>query len=381
MIGRPATTEEIDFEITLQEGTVLFEDGDPIETTENDVVFDRHTESTVDNYFDVMLEISAAPEKQIGETRISVGNNGSVSGNRVSRASDGDDVIKVAMPWLAKSVPVTFHREGGQVSDEFIRFIDGSLAKECSNSVDDAISIGGDLELFSVANGTTFTRNPSCWLAGINFTGASPWNNPSSYLKAGTAITSRHIVYAKHYTLGVGATVYFVTEDNQIVTRTISAEFSLAGVPTAVDTTIAILDSDLPASITPFRLFPANMRDYLPTIRFGLPLVRLNHNEQVLTIDWVYDSESSLPPARRAAVTVPLTATRLGYYLPIVGGDSGNPMFILVNREAILFTHASTTGSGSMYHSFLDQIQDAIDTLGGGHSIQTIDLSSFTDFS
>ncbi|WAQ94057.1 hypothetical protein MAR_006528, partial [Mya arenaria] len=43
-----------------------------------------------------------------------------------------------------------------------------------------------------------YVRNPHCWAYPLDLTCISPWNSNQGNRKAGTLITPRHAVWAKH---------------------------------------------------------------------------------------------------------------------------------------------------------------------------------------
>ena len=46
-----------------------------------------------------------------------------------------------------------------------------------------------------------FPANEKFWLKGVNFSCASPWSDESGTVRAGTLISKRHIIFAKHFPL------------------------------------------------------------------------------------------------------------------------------------------------------------------------------------
>ena len=75
-----------------------------------------------------------------------------------------------------------------------------------------------------------YVRNPEVWCNDIDsITAISPWNSTQGRHRAGTLISPQHLLFAAHYQLGVGASVRFVTKDNQLVERTVIARKTLAG--------------------------------------------------------------------------------------------------------------------------------------------------------
>jgi len=75
----------------------------------------------------------------------------------------------------------------------------------------------------------------------------------------------------------------------------------------------------------------------------------------------------------------PNNPTRQLFYENKVSGDSGQPAFIILNRQLVLLTVYTYAGSGSGWFipGYLDQINSAMAALGGGYSLTQVDLSPF----
>ena len=130
---------------------------------------------------------------------------------------------------------------------------------------------------------------------------------------------------------------------------------------------MGILNEELPDNISFSKVAPSNIneffkRDYLDFItEYYKPIVAGFDFEKKLTLillttansltlkETVYSSSpSSLPePYDNLAETV-------------VGGDSGNPLFIIIGGEAILLTSYQTATDGPSYANYISDINDLI---------------------
>ncbi|MGE9267636.1 MAG: Ig-like domain-containing protein [Verrucomicrobiales bacterium] len=303
------------------------------------------------------------------------------TGGLVSRVSAGKTTIEVQHGPVQVNVPLwlTTATDSSEVRT-YTSGVAGSARAATESELDDALDAtdpATDIRLYSAQDHATpaYTRNASNWAtaAGIDLTSVSPWNSTGGNKRAGVAITPRHIVFAKHYQIGTGATVRFITADNTVVERTLTAKESLAD----TDLTIGLLDSDLPATITPCKVLPADWEDYFPTGLEHLPALCLDQEEKALVTDCGYTNGNLV-------MRVPTDATRLSYYEPKITGDSGNPAFLLLGGEAVLLTTwwFGGAGSGPFLPSYRTEIEAAITSLGAnGHSLSDADLSTYTDFS
>ena len=61
-----------------------------------------------------------------------------------------------------------------------------------------------------------YVRNPECWASDLDLTCISPWNSQLRNRKAGTLISPRHAVWARHYNIRVNSTLRFVSTDGYV---------------------------------------------------------------------------------------------------------------------------------------------------------------------
>ena len=194
-----------------------------------------------------------------------------------------------------------------------------------------------------------YIRNPDCWASKYNtdLTCISPWNSNNGIRKAGTAITKRHIINARHYTYPVGTTVRFITNDNQVVDRTISSLYTQSS--SQIDLCIYTLNEDLPDTITPCKLLPANYTNYLTVSRKNyIPVLSLDFEEKANIHACTSIAPSNpKPPSVYTDISKPKRLSELNFYEKAIVGDSGNPIFMIINNQLVLITVRYTTGSGS----------------------------------
>lgn len=166
-------------------------------------------------------------------------------------------------------------------------------------------------------------RNPNCWLAGVDLT-CIP-----THKKNGCAITSKHVLYARHWPYNVGDTITFVDLNSQQITRKIVKLH--APVPDN-DIGIATLDAQLPATITPAARLPA---DYATLFRVtqdnqfrnAVPCVYSNQKQEILR--GRFSSAANDKIAAAPAIEPEYSwASR-----PVVAGDSGSPSLLVLPRQ------------------------------------------------
>jgi hypothetical protein len=123
-------------------------------------------------------------------------------------------------------------------------------------------------------------------------------------------------------------------------------------------------------------MLPSDANDYLPGVANGVPCLCFDQEEKGLVTDL---SELT---ATRAGFKVPPAAGRAGFYEAKIGGDSGNPAFLIVNGEPVLVTTWTFGGAGAgpNYAAIRSQIDTAMTTLGGGYTTTAVSLTGFTAY-
>lgn len=269
----------------------------------------------------------------------------------VTVITDGVAEFEVQIGQFARSISWNAVLYEGEVVKIFDRFVTGSVAHAATTTIDTAL-VGAnpstDKTVFSVMNSSTLTRNPDLWISGYvnQLTAISPWNSYNSNFRAGTAITRRHLAMAWHFPTVNGTVFKFVEANGTVHERTqIGTSYSLQ----SIDRLVVTLDSDLPLGITPAKVLPANYLTYLPyydTTNISqnrVPLLMLDQDENALVTDLsslrFFDFTSNFLTHR-----TPISANRLAFNEGLIGGDSGNPIFMLLNNEAVLCAcHMGTT--------------------------------------
>jgi hypothetical protein len=335
----------------------------------------------------------------------------------------------------SKLVPLTFSSSASATVETFVRWADGSLGKHITDgtysrlagkSPPPAITVrlpsawggfntqqqrwGSPINMWSVAPMSKSTagtvvndgnnnpagpwiRDPSFFLADVDFTCISVWNQGTNGIVRGTLVTPEHFISCAHgWQPGIGDTLYFAErsaaagQSEVLHTRTVTHAAALPRVNGLPDITVGRLSSPLPASIAPAKVLPktygSKIKGHTTNFtRFGgdenmLPVVAFNQDFQAL----LHGS---------------FTFGYLGHYLwnlpaqyrPFVNGirwlDSGNPTFCIINDEAVLLS-VHTSGFGGSFVS-LASTYDAIETLmasqgGATTTLTPVDLSSFTSY-
>lgn len=290
---------------------------------------------------------------------------------------------------------VTLTLSGADVVEVIEGGVTGSARKALSDPLDNAL-IGADpatqQSLYTTQDhdGANYVRNSNFLIQGTHaeaLTCVSPWNSRGSHRRSGTAITPRHVVLATHYPLYTGDSIRFVASDNTVVTRTVVQADDVLYDGNSVDVRLLLLDSDLPNSISPCKLFPSNYETYLPSgnttsAAQALPLLATDQQEKGVILSLLKES----PEFKQMNFSTPSLTNRLNFYEPIIVGDSGNPIFTVIGSELWLLSTFHGSAAGPFYGSLVTELNAKIielETLQGvntGYTVTEGDLSSYTTY-
>lgn len=308
---------------------------------------------------------------------------------------------------VKRTVNITLTLTGSSIIEVIEGGVAGSARKALSDPIDNALTGANPATqqlIYTSQDHVTpaYVRNTNFFLQSTHaeaLTCASPWNSTGGNKRAGTAITPRHAVCANHYPIPVGAKLRFIASDNTVVERTVvqasNIIFSNPLYPPrehSNDVWLMLLDSDLPTSIKPCKLFPYDYEAYLPdgaTTEGGnsIPLLALDYSENGLVLDYLGKNGPLIPPTPFALYIQPQLPDRLAFYEQVVVGDSGNPIFAAIGSELWLMSTFTGATGGPSYGGLTSELNAMIttlDTLQGditGHTVTVGDLSSYTNYS
>ena len=202
---------------------------------------------------------------------------------------------------------------------------------------------GADRRLFSGFTQSTFSwvRNPASWVRVFNWTGAAAGINGLGGVGGGTLISRRHVLLANHVPYPARPfDIFFANASSRTFT------YKVTNIQQVGDTDIAIgtLDRDADPSLNVYRVLPDNWTQYIANkaesfnkmgvtgtnYAFVLPVLYSGQERKVSTAD-VVSILSGL-----AGVNIPAFEVARAFGDPIIGGDSGNPIFAMLGDELVL---------------------------------------------
>lgn len=217
-----------------------------------------------------------------------------------------------------------------------------------------------------------YVLNADFWAKDVDFSCVSPWNSHSGLFRAGTLISKRHIIFAKHYPISIGSRIVFVGQDGGVCpcylkeTRTIGRS----------DVMIGLLDAEVTPNIKPAKILPLDAEKYIGDASW-LPVATFNQKKELLVLD-LFPIPTNGAPTKGIAARTSTKAQRRKFEKKIIMGDSGNPTFFILGDQPVLLycLKGGGCGCGPGIHLYQREIQAAMDQLCPGYKLEIADLSS-----
>lgn len=258
---------------------------------------------------------------------------------------------------------------------QYQQYAVGTLGRHLSDAVDSRLS-GKTKPIFYSEN----NRNPDCW-CDVDLTCLSSWNSHLGVRGQGVAITKRHVITCNHFPININSTIRFITNDNQVVERTILNRVphpDYNGTTLYPDITVYVLSSDLPNSIKPSKILPDNWATKLDNLQNGRPpCLVMDQEKKALVFDtYRFDDYGILALPQESN-------PRFSFNEKLIGGDSSSPFAFIVNNELSIFSMATYASKGTFLPNQINSINQmisSVDSLVGistGYQVETTDISGF----
>jgi hypothetical protein len=398
---KPPDETDVSYEITITAETTQSGGSNPTTSVSRGINLRSYASTSVKT--EGNLSIVPFPPSAIDVLECLDPTIATLNGNKLEWVSNGTARVLAKILGITRQAKFAVSTVAAQEFTEYLSFAAGTFGKDVTDAIDGAIAaVTAETAatvntVYSTQNHTDgiYVRNPDCWAKDFDLTCTSPWNSTAANGMAGTAISPRHVVFAQHWYVLNNATMRFVTQDNQVITRTLKNSVYVGastGANKWTDINIGILDADLPESITPAKILPADWTDYFPTtsstnslgtthlnalLRF--PILYLDQEEKALVGEWMYTrlanvSANNYPHMGWVPPAVNSTR-RLLYELPI-SGDSGNPNFAIVNGETVLLFCFYGAGGGPDLSQYKTEIEAAMATLSNGQGLSVGEITN-----
>lgn len=300
--------------------------------------------------------------------------------------ADGDVVASVRGGLVRKTRAMTVFHEGGDAYSLHIAWVDGYVGKAMADAIDDRLlgktASATTLNAFLTRDDAglgTYIRNPDFWAADLDWTGVSVYCSENTF-KGCTVISPEHVVYAAHSAID-GGEVRFLASDGTVVSRTI-VDSETIGAPTGgnEDFRIGSLNSALPGTVKVYKVPPADLYRWLTLDGRAVPCVRWDQERRAYVRDaWRVFGLNNLDDDNLTQWLVPTDPQRLAFDHAALGGDSGWPVFMVLDGEPILLS--TIIGSAWQGNSTVDlgaEINTVIEA-DRGYLLDELDLSAYPE--
>lgn len=259
--------------------------------------------------------------------------------------------------FILAALPLVGTPQTPTAADLIAQSVDSRIAgKDPSKSLR---RLAGDLKL-----------NPDFWGREIDFSCISPRNDRFGGMRGGVAVSLRHVLFANHFPIPVGTRLHFVGNDGGVCTCSVDATRS---VPSS-DIGVGLLNAELTPNIHPAKILPNDYTNHIGTAE-GLPCVMFDAEGKGIVAD--LHAIPSNPNSWAMFSRSPADPKRALFSERIVGGDSGQPCFLIVGREPVLLytMKKGGAGAGPNIHRLRREIQRTMDELCPGYKLETLDFS------
>jgi hypothetical protein len=243
---------------------------------------------------------------------------------------------------------------------------------------------GADRRLFSGFVQATFSwvRNPASWVRVFNWTGLAAGINGLGGVGGGTLISRRHVLFANHVPYPARPfDIFFVNADSRTFTYKVTNVQQVG----STDIAIGTIDRDADASLIVYKVLPDNWAQYIAnktqnfnvmgvtgtTQAFVLPVLYTGQDRKVSTGDLVSIASGV------ATVNIPAFEVARSFGDGVRGGDSGNPIFVMLGDELVLlggwWRNATASGEVGAFPWLLAE-KPAIEAIIG-QKLQVADMS------
>ena len=382
----PIPLEDTQFTVLVNYGTIDTEDSSS-EANEDDMVIDQIVdgETSMEARILVSFPLGIEPRYQLD---VASDDAEVISNNRISNTTQAsiETTALVRARGVCRGLPISLSVNPSFDYNQFNRYAPGSLGLHITEQIDAlAAVVGKSVNIYSTATAPTgpYVRNSNVWTKSSDLAGIMA-NRSSGSTHVGSVVVAPDIVTGSiHAMFGVGSTMRFVDSENVVHTRTL-AESAAFG----TDIVLWRLNEALPETVKRYKVLPSAWLDYLPSMpnRYGegtgciLPIISVKRT-RIVTRDWdglLLDPENEF--YRSCIHREPTNADRLQYSLATQLGDSGYPMFIIINGEPIWIGNHWGFASGAFISDLITEANAAIDSLGSESTLQTVDLSGFTNY-
>lgn len=229
----------------------------------------------------------------------------------------------------------------------------------------------------SYANPYNWPRNGNCWVKSIDLSGYAVCNVPLGGVGGGTLITKKHVLLANHVPYAATPFMIFFVNNNNL-----SLVYNVIKTRRVGNTDILIgeLDKEVDASLKVCSVLPSNYSKYFNK-NASFPILHSDQERKALIAN--YGIVENVDNSVCITIMPPTDPNRSQYYEQVIGGDSGNPVFTLINNEPVLLGgwYKQWYNGGGLCTCIPNYITEINLILGeSGMKLKEADLSQFATY-
>jgi hypothetical protein len=210
-----------------------------------------------------------------------------------------------------------------------------------------------DMVEYTAPNSTNLDRltnavwSTNFWLKGVQGLSATPigFSNVLGGQGLPTMVSPRHYLFATHMH-PEGYVIAFLDTNNVVYWRTTLQRVDVTNT-TASDTSVGILNADLPPSVGFLQVVPTNLPNYIPSNSLSL-VQGIGMNQQFRLFGQPMNFNAFSTVSWNVNNSVPFGLST-NWNVGIVPGDSSAPEMLLVGNQLVLASHNFTAGGGPDY--------------------------------
>ena len=212
---------------------------------------------------------------------------------------------------------------------------------------------------------TNSTWTTNFWLAGTRGLAATciGFSNGMGGQGLVTMVSPRHYLCATHMHPESYLTA-FLGANNVIYWRT-----TLGRADVADDTSVGLLNADLPPVVGFLPVLPVDFSRYLPTNHGSIVQgIGMNQDMRMFSQPMTFEYPGGVSWNSHAVVPSGLGTN---WSIEIRGGDSSNPAMLLINNQLVLVSHNAGVGGGPAYAFQFNAINRAMHLLSVSNHLRT----------
>lgn len=314
----------------------------------------------------------------------------------ISYVSDGIAYISARFRNTTRAYPCTFTTTVGGTSLTFNNTAATSLARHVTDTINTKISgltAGATRQQVFSSSDTVnklWTRSTTIFASTTDLTSAAVYNSSSGNQLTGVLVAPDIVIHASHAYPAVGTTMYFVSTTSTTISRTISASMSSG----AYDIYVSRLSSPISSTtdgVTFAKVFQADAFGVQGTSQEGTKLTKTLLSYQSVPVVFIPQGKNIYIGNLVGIEPLNMSVKGLDSYCPIsnaynswssaiFGGDSGTPVYMIVNNTAVALGTWATHCQISNLSYYITNINAAMTTLGSAYQLTTVDLSGFPTY-